>query len=237
MIVATMTSSEITQLLLQDVDRVKAYDSHKEKLLMRELRKSHLESVAQSYEYHTDNADYIIVLRINRKGYVSRLRFAYIQQTLEYVSPVTLGLIKGIMSYSVHLLRRYAERVLHDKSLPIKTILLKFTKDFIASCLYRDGNRFVSGCAQGICLGEYDERRGILMFKTFVSLDMLKESQLAAWEKVERYYKYSLEVHRKYGLYSVEFQRLLSTLPDEMKLSTEEAQSIYSSYYEKDNEK
>ncbi len=234
MIVATMTSAEITQILLQDVDRVKAYDSHKEKLLMRELRKSRLETVAQSYEYHTDNADYVIVIRINRKGYVSRLRFAFIQQTLEYVSPVTMGMMRGIMSFSVHLLHRYAERALHDTSLPIKTLILKFTRDFISSCLYRDGNRFVSGCAQGICLGEFDGKRGILVYKTFVSLDMLKESQLAAWEKVERYYKYSQDVYHKYGLYSEEFQRLLSTMPDEMQLSTEEAQSIYASYYEKE---
>lgn len=150
---------------------------------MRELRKSRLETVAQSYEYHTDNADYVIVIRINRKGYVSRLRFAFIQQTLEYVSPVTMGMMRGIMSFSVHLLHRYAERALHDTSLPIKTLILKFTRDFISSCLYRDGNRFVSGCAQGICLGEFDGKRGYSCIQDFCELGYVERKPTCSMGK------------------------------------------------------
>lgn len=236
MIVATMTEREITQILLNDIDRVKAFDVHKEKVLMRELRKSRRDLVAQSYEYHTNNANYILVLRVHRNGYVSRLRFAFIEETLEYVSPITMGSVRGLMSYSTHLLRRYAERVLHDTSLPIKTILLKFTENFIASCIYSDGKRFVSGCKDGICLGMFDEKRGFFVFKTFVSVDMLKESQFAAWNKVESHYRYSLEVKRKYGLYSEEFQRLLASFPEERRLTVEEAQNIYASYFDKDSE-
>lgn len=235
MIVATMTSKEIAQVFLMDIDRVKAFASHREKELARELRKSRKEMVVQSYEYHTDNGDYILVLRLNKKGYVSRLRFAFIQETLEYVSPVTMGNVKGMMSYSAHLFRRYAERVWHDKSLPMKTVILKFTKDFIGSCIYYDGKRMVSACEQGICLGEYDEKRDLIIFKTFVSLDLLKDSQLMAWNKVEKYFEHTLEARRKYGLYSEECQKQLRSVPAEQYLSSQEAQEIYASFYNRDD--
>lgn len=66
---------------------------------MRELRKSRLEMVSQSYDYHAPNADYIIIVRCNRKGYVSRLQFAFIKETLEYVGVATQLGHKGIVSY------------------------------------------------------------------------------------------------------------------------------------------
>lgn len=105
-----MTSKEVFDVMQKDVERLSAFLSHKEKSLMSELRKSRREMVSQSYDYHTPNADYIIVLRCNRKGYVSRMRFAFIEETLEYVSSAIQGKSKGVVSYSVHLLRRYAER-------------------------------------------------------------------------------------------------------------------------------
>lgn len=73
MLVATMTSREVFDVMQKDVDCLAAFSYHKEKSLMSELRKSRLEMVSQSYDYHTPNADYIIVLRCNRKGYVSRM--------------------------------------------------------------------------------------------------------------------------------------------------------------------
>ena len=108
MLVATMSSSEVFDTLEKDLERVAAFTAHKEKALMKELRKSRLEMVSQSYDYHAPNADYIIIVRCNRKGYVSKLRFAFIKETLEYVGIVTQLGHRGIVSYSVHLLRRYA---------------------------------------------------------------------------------------------------------------------------------
>lgn len=86
MLVATMSSSEVFDTLEKDLERVAVFTAHKEKVLMKELRKSRLEMVSQSYDCHAPNADYIIIVHCNRKGYVSRLRFAFIKETLEYVS-------------------------------------------------------------------------------------------------------------------------------------------------------
>lgn len=51
-----------------------------------------------------------------------------------------------------------------------------------------------------MCLGMYDHTRGIMVHRTFVSMDMLKEKQLSAWQKVESITKKSLEIRNKYGL-------------------------------------
>lgn len=224
MLVATMSSSEVFDTLEKDLERVAAFTAHKEKALMKELRKSRLEMVSQSYDYHAPNADYIIIVRCNRKGYVSKLRFAFIKETLEYVGIVTQLGHRGIVSYSVHLLRRYAERVLHDTSLPMRKIFLKFTQNS------------VTACDDGICLGKYDHTRGIIVHRTFVSVDMLKEKQLMAYEKIEGYVTLALAVRNKYGLYSEEFQKFQAEIPEKISLSADEAQRIYASYYGKDDD-
>lgn len=45
MLVATMSSSEVFDTLEKDLERVAAFTAHKEKALMKELRKSRLEMV------------------------------------------------------------------------------------------------------------------------------------------------------------------------------------------------
>lgn len=230
-----MTSREVFDVMQKDVDRLAAFSYHKEKSLMSELRKSRREMVSQSYDYHTPNADYIIVLRCNRKRYVSRMRFAFIEESLEYVSSVTQGNSRGIVSYSVHLLHRYAERVLHDTSLPMRKILLKFCQNSVSACIYTDKDYFVSATEAGLCLGKYDHTRGIMVHRTFVSMDMLKEKQLSAWNKVERFVKVALDTRNKYGMNSKEFQAILRAIPQEMSLSREEAAKIYASYFEKED--
>lgn len=231
MIVATMTSTEILNLMEKDLDRIRAYVVHREKELTRELRKYRRDMVSQAYDYHTPNADYVLVLRCLKNGYVSRLRFAFIEESLEYVTIGTVGGCKGIVSYSVHLLKRFAERALHDTSLPMRRILLKFTQQDVSSCLYSDGDCFVTACEQGICLGMFDKKRGVILNRTFVSIDMLKESQFQAWEKIKRYISLAVEVKHEYGLYSDRFQNLLREIPVDMSLSSDEARSIYASYY------
>ena len=236
MLVATMSSSEVFDTLEKDLERVAAFTAHKEKALMKELRKSRLEMVSQSYDYHAPNADYIIIVRCNRKGYVSKLRFAFIKETLEYVGIVTQLGHRGIVSYSVHLLRRYAERVLHDTSLPMRKIFLKFTQNSVTACLYTDKDFFVTACDDGICLGKYVHTRVIIVHRTFVSVDMLKEKQLMAYEKIEGYVTLALAVRNKYGLYSEEFQKFQAEIPEKISLSADEAQRIYASYYGKDDD-
>lgn len=102
----------------------------------------------------------------------------------------------------------------------------------VSSCLYSDGDFFVTACEQGICLGKYDKKRGVILNRTFVSIDMLKDSQMQAWEKINRYISLALEVKHEYGLYSDRFQNLLREIPVEMSLSIDEARSIYASFYD-----
>lgn len=46
MLVATMSSSEVFDTLEKDLERVAIFTAHKEKVLMKELRKSRLEMVS-----------------------------------------------------------------------------------------------------------------------------------------------------------------------------------------------
>lgn len=46
MLVATMSSSEVIDTLEKDLERVAIFTAHKEKVLMKELRKSRLEMVS-----------------------------------------------------------------------------------------------------------------------------------------------------------------------------------------------
>lgn len=74
------------------------------------------------------------------------------------------------------------------------------------------------------------------MHRTFVSVDMLKEKHLLAYEKIEGSVTLALEVRNKYGLYSEEFQKFQAEIPEKISLSTDEAQRIYASYYGKDDD-
>lgn len=231
MIVATMNGKEVLDVMKRDSDRVIAWAVHREKELFRELRKSRREIIAKSYDYHTDNADYIIILKCNKNGYVSRLRFAFIKETLEYVVLGTANGIRGMISYSVHLLKRYAERVLHDKSMPIHKVLLKFSFEDASVCIYNDNKFFVVAKEKGICLGEYDSRRDIVIHKTFVSFDLLKETQFQAWNKISDYITKVQKLRLKHGLYSSLFQSKLGEIQNEVLLSVKDVQAIYGSYY------
>lgn len=114
--------------------------------------------------------------------------------------------------------------------------------DFCYLCTYlplvyiRTRIFFVTACDDGICLGKYDHTRGIIVHRTFVSVDMLKEKHLLAYEKIEGSVTLALEVRNKYGLYSEEFQKFQAEIPEKISLSTDEAQRIYASYYGKDDD-
>lgn len=118
----------------------------------------------------------------------------------------------------------------------MRKIFLKFTQNCVTACLYTDKDFFVTACDDGICLGKYDHTRGIIVHRTFVSVDMLKEKQLLAYEKIEGYVTLALEVRNKYGLYCEEFQKFQVEIPEKISLSADEAQRIYVSYYGKDDD-
>ena len=90
---------------------------------------------------------------------------------------------------SVHFLNRHNERMGHHES----TVLQKLARYFVYAYLYssfwyeeKDTRyiRNVCACKHGLALCEIDRKYGFLFFRTFVNKDMLKDSQLEAFNKV-----------------------------------------------------
>ena len=67
----------------------------------------------------------------------------------------------------------------------MRKIFLKFTQNCVTACLYTDKDFFVTACDDGICLGKYDHTRGIIVHRTFVSVDMLKEKRCWRMRKLK----------------------------------------------------
>ena len=191
------------------------------------------EKIWKYYDYHTDNADYIIVIHCNRAGKFGIIRFAYIKETNEYLTKIQC--VPGYNAISVHMLHRYAERVLNNKDLSIGETLLAFSKLNMSIVIYYDDTNFVAANERGLVLMKYDARRDIICMKTFVSLDLLKESQYSAWEKVCQILKSKQEfksfTSQRKGLTREERLKSLINIDDEQVLSKQEAFELYATFY------
>ena len=133
------------------------------------------------------------------------------------------------------MLHRYAERVLKNKDLSIGETLLAFSQQNTSIVIYYDDTNFVAANGKGLVLMKYDTRRDIVCMKTFVSLDMLKESQYSAWEKVSEILKSKQEFKsftaQRKGLVGEEKWKSLVFIDDKQVLSKKEAFELYATFY------
>ena len=233
MLTASMNSSDLLRILSADHERIIKWGQYRIKELRSELLRGMKEKIWKYYDYHTDNTDYIIVIHCNRAGKFGILRFPYIKETNEYLSKIQC--VPGYCAMSVHMLHRYAERVLNNKDLSIGETLLAFSKLNMSIVIYYDDTNFVAANERGLVLMKYDARRDIICMKTFVSLDLLKESQYSAWEKVCQILKSKLEfksfTSQRKGLTREERLKSLININDEQVLSKMEAFDIYATFY------
>lgn len=233
MLTASMNSSDLLRILSADHERIIKWGQYRIKELRSELLKGMKEKIWKYYDYHTDNADYIIVIHCNRAGKFGIIRFAYIKETNEYLTKIQC--VPGYNAISVHMLHRYAERVLNNKDLSIGETLLAFSKLNMSIVIYYDDTNFVAANERGLVLMKYDARRDIICMKTFVSLDLLKESQYSAWEKVCQILKSKQEfksfTSQRKGLTREERLKSLINIDDEQVLSKQEAFELYATFY------
>lgn len=232
MITSTMTAQEINYIFLKDESRLKAFISYKSKSLRRILIKNRKDRVRQCYPYNTANAEYYLIATYMKDGHSTYGWYIYSKETNEFFTRLRLGEIKGVVSFSMHLLKRFAERELKDRDIPIERILLKWSDQLIGTVIYNNVNEFVEACSTGIILGKNDEKRDIMVHKTYVSLDMLKETQMTAWEKVSKYLIALKTVKDKFSINSIEFKVADDILNKDLRLSDSEARTIYSRYFE-----
>lgn len=188
MITSTMTGEELYKYFCRDRGALINFMDKKAAKLKKELRCGMKAKVSQCYDYLYKGVPYklsVIVSR-NAKYYCADV-FIYVKETNDYVSVALLDLQARVAQYSLttHFLHRFAERYLHRVDMSINTILTKYQRHVIYTVvIYNDGKRYVVASNAGLILQEMDERRGIRVCKTFVSLEMLKSSQIATYEKV-----------------------------------------------------
>lgn len=104
--------------------------------------------------------------------------------------------------------------------------------------LYSDDKtrRVVFAIPEGLILTDYEQEKHIIHYKTFVSMDMLKKTQLRSYEKISAFLMESCQQiakAREAGndeKLGIVYRRFYN---DVNFLDTTEAQSIYSSFFEK----
>lgn len=190
MITASMTSGEMRRVRNLDEARIYEFQMRKANELKRELRKQNVRQMTKTYELVTQNANYFIVVGVKQGGVFVSGVFIYLKETNEYI-PMSRneGYSEDCFAMSVHFLKRFAERFL-NKELPIAKILQKIYTSFTGAVqLYSDDKtrRVVFAIPEGLILTEYEQEKHIIHYKTFVSMDMLKKTQMRSYEKISAF--------------------------------------------------
>lgn len=239
MITASMTSGEMRRVRNLDEARIYEFQMRKANELKREMRKQNVRQITKTYELVTRNADYFIVVGVKHGGVFVSGVFIYLKETNEYI-PMSRneGYSEDCFAMSVHFLKRYAERYL-KKDLPIAKILQKIYTSFTGAVqLYSDDKtkRVVFAIPEGLILSNYEQEKRIIHYKTFVSMDMLKKTQMQSYEKISAFLMESCQqiaMARDAGndeKLGVVYRRFYDDID---LLDTKEAQAIYSGFFEK----
>ena len=181
MITASMTSGEMRRVRNLDETRIYEFQMRKANELKREMKRQKVRQITKTFEFATPNADYFIVVGVKHGDVFASGVFIYLKETNEYI-PMSRneGYSEDCFAMSVHFMKRFAERFL-KKDLPIAKILQKIYTSFTGAIqLYGDDKtkRVVFAIPEGLILTEYDQDKHIIHYKTFVSMDMLKKTQM-----------------------------------------------------------
>lgn len=237
MITRCMTAADIAKIRIKDNERLRTFQVNKASELRRQLRRTGARKISTCVDFKTPNAEYKVSFNVyGGENFFSGV-FAYLREDNVYIAMSTPVKDKEYyMAMSPHFFNRYAERHL-KKKMTISKAMSYFFYDFMGAIgIYGDEEgRFVYAIDSGIMLGIFDFDRQILFIKTFVSLDMLKETQLRSFEKI----KANLDEARKRIVESrrsdnnekvnFEFDKAYKDLLD---VDATEARDIYATFFE-----
>lgn len=184
MITATMNADEILHEFAYLKPRRDAYADRCDKVMRKWCINNRKDSCWKVINYELDGTKYTSFLHYSRRFLGDRvyLTHGYIADTNEWVS-VANGLVA---SRSVHFFRRYAERCLKQPDLLLNEAIYKYAKaNPFHVKIYTDekSGRYAYAVNDGIILG-YVDKRGVYVDKTFVSTEMLGETQRMAFDTV-----------------------------------------------------
>ncbi len=239
MITASMTANEIRKVRNMDEPRINDFQMRKADELKREMKRQKVKSISKTYDFVTPNAEYCIAINVKRGDIFASGVFVYIKETNEYIPMSRTSVLhEDCFAMSVHFIKRYAERHL-KKEFPPKKILSKFFTSFIGAVrihLDEKRNRAVFAVPEGLVLATYEMGKHIIHYRTFVSIDMLKDTQLKSYEKIRSFLLGScgkiVEARNK-GDDDLLEAAYVSAYKDAELLDTSEAKAIYGSFFEK----
>lgn len=184
------------------------------------------------------NQDYLCVhvhVGKDRMHGVMRKEFAVVHDERRNLYITSLLNYTQVAIHTSHFFERYRERTNRLNLSIDQTIGEYFYNTLCIATIYISEQRIVFAIAEGICLCEYDVNDcNKLYFRTFVSYDMLKQTQEQAWRIVQN----SLLQIRNHSVnakdpgspkWLEQRERLISSLGY---LDSECAMKIYSQYFE-----
>ena len=188
MIIGSMTGRELFEIFKKDKPMLEKFAIEKAKKLIRELRKGMGRYTTQCYDFKTkDSTEYKVCVFVDR-GNIRKFyfdMFVYCKETNDYVCVASLLDEENSaeqFSYTPHFLRRYAERALGIDNMSINRVLAHIEREIAYTVLiYKNDASKVVATSMGLFLQKIDYKRGINICKTFVSVDMLKSSQIKAY--------------------------------------------------------
>lgn len=169
---------------------------------------------------HGRYTDYVIVL-VPTKGRVEPIVYAREKEMNCYIQVLVHmeDYSDSLYAYTPHFFKRYALRAKHKECSLMEAIRL--FEPYSGFLIHKDGDKEVYAIDGGLMLGVRVNKE-IVLIRTFVSSDMLRETQLKAYEKVIGF------------ISRVENEGLpfVSESYDLAKSLQEEAKSIYEQFYE-----
>lgn len=186
MITGNMDIEDIHGVFDKNRKRISAFADKKAKALGHELRMGMSRSAAKCYDLTApDRTEFKVVVIVQKKFY-SLAVYVYCRETnLLYRCECNraVRVTSFNRAYTVHYLRRYAERILGKPDMSINAVLASLTPaDLIQA--YREGRNAVFATVFGLVFCTNDEAKGVVVFRTVVSASMLKTSQKEVYRQL-----------------------------------------------------
>lgn len=188
MLTARSTPEDIARFIEKNAERMAGIEEELGRQLRKLCIRNRMKTAARSVVKTVDGTRVAFLCRYELRGFgFVCYHQMYVSETNEWLSRV-YARSDCAFSITAHCVRRYAERCLGDRDMPAEKVLMQLTKRNACfyTVYYDDAGHQVRACRDGLFLCLMDERRSILVQKTFVSMDMLKRTQRAAYDAVQR---------------------------------------------------
>lgn len=186
MITGNMNIWDILAVYDRNERRIGLFASEKMARLARSLRKGMAKDASKCYDLTTsDKTEFKVAVKAWRNGEGIYVVFAYCKETNAYYRCETDVERRAQClhrAYTTHYLHRYAQRILGDETLSINatlTRMLDIETDLLL--VYQDGEDGVFATRVGMVFVNDDRKREVVLFRTVVSVEMLKTSQASVY--------------------------------------------------------